>query len=46
MEPLPFTDSQTGVARAARMMSEFARETQELIDQERGELRRVYGREA
>jgi hypothetical protein len=43
---VPFGDTQTNVARVARMMSEFARETQELIDRERGELRRVYGREA
>ena len=43
---LPFRDTENGVARAARLMAELARETQELIDRERGALQGVYGREA
>jgi hypothetical protein len=42
---VPFGDSQTNVARVARMMGEFARELQEEIDRERGEAL-VYRREA
>ena len=41
---VPFGDTQTNVARVARMMGEFAREIQEEIDRERETL--VYRREA
>lgn len=44
MEPLPFTDNMTNIARAALLMAELARETEQAIAQERS-AHRVYGRE-
>lgn len=41
-DSLPFRDPQNNMARAADLMSQLARETEELIAKEREE-RRVYG---
>lgn len=45
MPDSPFADTRNNVARAADLMTQFAREIQEKIDSERSDLRRVYGGE-